>query len=188
MLFFFFICFFVFDLYESPKYLMGRGKEELAVEIVHKVAEYNGKTSNLTLEDLRRVGSYTVRADDPEGQQDTSVLAAVRRQFRKFSGDHVRALFATPKLAWSTSLLIIIWGLYSCELSVTIKVLMVCYLQHSSVSHFHCITASLHTSLLPEEQSSAMDLSTLLVCLCTNHLVVFGPHSLSSIDRNVTQS
>ena len=55
MLFFFFIRFFVFDLYESPKYLMGRGKEELAVEIVHKVAEYNGKTSNLTLEDRKSV-------------------------------------------------------------------------------------------------------------------------------------
>jgi hypothetical protein len=127
MLFFFFIRFFVFDLYESPKYLMGRGKEKLAVEIVHKVAEYNGKTSKLTVNDLRRAGKYPVRADEPESQQDTSALAAVRRQFRKFSGDHVRALFAKPKLAWSTSLLIIIWGLYSFESFISIVVLMVCY-------------------------------------------------------------
>lgn len=110
MLFLFFIRFFVFNLYESPKYLMGRGKEKLAVEIVHKVAAYNGKTSNLTLEDLRSAGSYSAHTDFPEGQHDTSAIAAVRRQLRKFSGDHVRALFATRKLAWSTSLLIIIWG------------------------------------------------------------------------------
>ena len=112
MLFFFFICFFVFNLYQSPKYLMGCSKEELAIKIVHKVAEYNGKMSNLTLEDLGRVGSYTVHANNLGGQQDMSVLVAVQRQLRKFSGNHVGALLATPNLAWSTSLLIIIWGLY----------------------------------------------------------------------------
>ncbi|KAG6917195.1 hypothetical protein DXG01_003538 [Tephrocybe rancida] len=51
------IRFFVFKLYESPKYLMGRGRDETAVEVVHRVAELNGTTSNLTLEDLVKAGS-----------------------------------------------------------------------------------------------------------------------------------
>ncbi|KIM73500.1 hypothetical protein PILCRDRAFT_829085 [Piloderma croceum F 1598] len=111
MLFLFFIRFFLFNLYESPKYLMGRGREQEAVEVVHKVAAYNGKTSNLSLHDLERPGAYGVHDDLPEELHDTSAIAAIRRQLSKFSGEHIRALFATRKLAWSTSLLIVIWAL-----------------------------------------------------------------------------
>ena len=38
--------FFVFHLYESPKYLMGKGKDEEAVEVVRCVAVYNGRIVN----------------------------------------------------------------------------------------------------------------------------------------------
>lgn len=105
------IRFFVFKLYESPKYLMGRGREMQAVEVVHKVAAYNGKTSHLSVEDLERVGRYVEYSDvEPEGQQDTSAIGAIRRKLRQFSGGHVKALFATKKLAWSSSILIVLWG------------------------------------------------------------------------------
>lgn len=100
--------FFVFNLYESPKYLMGRGKDAAAVEVVHKVAQYNGVTSNLGVEELERVGKYGGEIEDTG--VDTSALGAIKRQMSKFSGDHVRALFATRKLAWSTSILIVLWG------------------------------------------------------------------------------
>jgi MFS family permease len=36
---------FCFTIYESPKYLMGKGKDEEAVKVVHEVARRNGKTS-----------------------------------------------------------------------------------------------------------------------------------------------
>ena len=36
-------------LLESPRYLVGKGKDEEIVRIVHELARYNGKTSNLTL-------------------------------------------------------------------------------------------------------------------------------------------
>ena len=42
----FFIRFVCFTIYESPKYLMGKGRDEDAVRIVHEVARRNGKTSN----------------------------------------------------------------------------------------------------------------------------------------------
>jgi MFS family permease len=42
----FFIRFVLFTIYESPKYLMGKGRDEEAVKVVHEVARRNGKTSN----------------------------------------------------------------------------------------------------------------------------------------------
>lgn len=112
--------YFCFNLYESPKYLMGRGRDEEAVAVVHKVAAYNGKTSSLRVEQLQEIDGLapssrtSVVSDDPEkgGARgfDTSAKAAALRKMEKFSTDHVRSLFATRKLAWSTSLLIALWG------------------------------------------------------------------------------
>ncbi|KAG9309971.1 MFS general substrate transporter [Chiua virens] len=103
--------FFVFHLYESPKYLMGRGKDEAAVEIIHKVAAYNGKTSSLTVEQLK--GPEGLARDSPErvAVMDVSAMGAVRRKVAIFDSSHVKPLFATRKLAYSTSLLIVLWAL-----------------------------------------------------------------------------
>ncbi|EMD40181.1 major facilitator superfamily [Gelatoporia subvermispora B] len=112
MLLLFILRFFVFHLYESPKYLMGRGRDAEAVEVVHRVARYNGRTSSLTLEQLREAGDIGKGMDENEQKQmDTSAKAAVKRKLEKFSYSHVQALFATRKLAYSTSLLIILWAL-----------------------------------------------------------------------------
>ncbi|KAH8111509.1 MFS general substrate transporter [Phellopilus nigrolimitatus] len=106
--------FFVFTLYESPKYLMGRGRDAEAVAIVHKVAAYNGKTSSLSIEHLLAIEKrFKAHGESDSGDAsgiDTSALAAARRKLEKFNGGHVKALFATKKLAWSTSLLIVLWA------------------------------------------------------------------------------
>lgn len=104
------IRFFVFHLHESPKYLMGRGRDAEAVEVVHKVAAYNGKTSNLTLEDLTK---FDQEPDAVEGHKalDTSTKAAVQRNVEKFSANHIKSLFRTRTLAISTSLIILIWAI-----------------------------------------------------------------------------
>jgi hypothetical protein len=113
------IRFFIFRLYESPKYLMGRGRFKEAVEVVHAVAAYNGKTSDLTVQQLEAAGisnaPVTESRDSEKGagtpELDTSAWAALRRQLEHFNADHVRALFATKQLAYSTTLVIIIWGI-----------------------------------------------------------------------------
>ncbi|MCJ1348812.1 hypothetical protein MMC31_007045 [Peltigera leucophlebia] len=98
-----FICRFVFfTLYESPKFLMGRGKDEQAVRIVHEVARRNGKTSDLTLADLQ--------VFDEAGHQGTDTAAVLARKLEKINFTHVRSLFATRKLAYSTSLITLIWA------------------------------------------------------------------------------
>ena len=113
MLLCFCLRFFVFHLYESPKYLMGRGRDAEAVEVIHKVARYNGRTSSLTLEMLQEA-ERAVLGDKPRAvgapALDTSARAAMMRKLSAFSGEHVQSLFATRKLAYSTSLLIILWG------------------------------------------------------------------------------
>lgn len=98
-----FICRFVFfTLYESPKYLMGKGKDEQAVQIVHEVARRNGKTSSLTLADLQAL--------DADGHQGTDAAAILARRLEKLNFTHVRSLFATKKLAYSTSLITLLWA------------------------------------------------------------------------------
>ena len=105
------IRFFLFKLYESPKYLMGRGRDQDAVNVMHKVAAYNGKTTTLTAKNLEDAGSDASQKNGGEAKGlDTSAAAAFKHQLDKMSTNHVKALFTTRKLAWSTSLLIIIWG------------------------------------------------------------------------------
>lgn len=88
---------------------MGRGRDADAVAVVHKVAAYNGTTSSLTLEDLTKCGAST-NLDEKYTGMDTSAMGAAKRQLAKFDSSHIKALFQTRQLAWSTSLTISIWG------------------------------------------------------------------------------
>jgi hypothetical protein len=99
----FFIRFVLFTIHESPKYLMGKGRDEEAVRIVHEVARRNGKTSDLTLDDLK--------ACEPEGYEaQTNAAAAVKRRLEQVNLDRVRTLFATRRLALSTGLIMAVWA------------------------------------------------------------------------------
>ena len=113
MMILWFIRFFVFKLYESPKYLMGRGRDQDAVVVVHEIARYNGVHSSLSIGELKDAESiYGIAAsagerEHVEGNHDGSIA---RQHLSKFDLNHVYPLFATRKLALSTSLLIILWG------------------------------------------------------------------------------
>lgn len=99
----FVVRFVFFTIYESPKYLMGKGRDEDAVKVVHEVARRNKTTSSLTIE--------TLRACEPQGgAQHTDAAAAIKRRLEKFNLTHVRALFQTRKLAMSTGLIMVVWA------------------------------------------------------------------------------
>jgi hypothetical protein len=92
-----------FTIHESPKYLMGKGRDEEAVRIVHEVARRNGKTTALTVEELR--------ACEPEGYvRQARVGDAVKRKLEDVKFERVSALFATRKLALSTGLIMAVWA------------------------------------------------------------------------------
>ena len=104
----------LFDLNKLPKYLMGRGKDATAIKIVHKWLSCNGVKRTLMVEELKWAGRC-----NGEIEGDMSVLGAIRKQMTKVSGDHVRALFMTKKLAWSMSILILLWGKFSSTFFIT---------------------------------------------------------------------
>ena len=99
-----FVVRFVFPLYESPKYLMSRGRDDQAVAVVHEVARRNGRPSNLTVADLQRFDAVGGEA------QRTDAGAALQRRLQKLNLSHVRALFGSVRLAYSTSLIMAVWA------------------------------------------------------------------------------
>ena len=99
----FVIRFVFFSIYESPKYLIGKGRDEEAVRVVHEVAKRNGKTSSLTLDDLK--------ACEPEGfVAHTSAADAVKRRMEQVDMKKIKVLFSSFKMGLSTSLIMAVWA------------------------------------------------------------------------------
>lgn len=94
-----FICrFFLFHLYESPKYLLARGRQSDAVASVHGIAHKNRTKTWLTEEILNEIGGY------PEEVADEKLTFAeiVRRNLSKFSLERIGPLFSSKKLGFSS--------------------------------------------------------------------------------------
>lgn len=96
--------FFLFNLMESPRYLIGKGEDEKAVEVIHRLAQYNRGESSLTLDQLKTV-------EDRQPLEKRKGGKAVLSQTSNYTVGHIKALFRTRKMAFSTSLLISIWGM-----------------------------------------------------------------------------
>jgi hypothetical protein len=90
-----FICrFFLFHLYESPKFLLARGRQEDAVATVHGIAYKNKAKTWLTVDILNEIGGYPAE-NQPQALSNKEII---QRYLSKFSLDRVRPLFATKKL------------------------------------------------------------------------------------------
>ncbi|KAI4907044.1 hypothetical protein J4E90_009938 [Alternaria incomplexa] len=96
-----------FTIFESPKFLMGKGRDTDAVRIVHEVARRNGKECSLTIEELESCNNFALPGTV---QQTSTASAAVKRKLQKLDSSHVKALFATKKLAFSTSTITLVWA------------------------------------------------------------------------------
>ncbi|KAK2744622.1 hypothetical protein FQN57_004227 [Myotisia sp. PD_48] len=102
-----FLCrFFLFHLYESPKFLLSRGRQNEAVAVVHAVAYKNKAKTWLTEEILNEVGGHPEQTNN----QKLSNVEIIRRQMGKFSGERIAPLFATKRLAITTLLLWFCWA------------------------------------------------------------------------------
>ena len=53
----FFLRFVVFRFQESPKFLLYRGRDDRAVEVLQKIARFNGRESSITLESFEALTS-----------------------------------------------------------------------------------------------------------------------------------
>ncbi|KAJ6537776.1 MFS general substrate transporter [Mycena capillaripes] len=102
------IRFFAFNLLESPRFLVGIGADQAAVDVIHQMAAYNSTTTTLSLEDLTRVEEKRVN----ETEKDMRPLVG---RTSIFTMTHINALFATRKMAISTSMLIALWAIIGLE-------------------------------------------------------------------------
>lgn len=102
----------LFTLFESPKFLMGKGRNEEAVQVVREIAKRNGRRTSFSL-------SHLMGTEDSENENDYGIQTPapalttqniIRMRLEKLSLEHVRALFDTPRRAWSTSLIILVWA------------------------------------------------------------------------------
>ena len=113
-LFIFFLRFVVFRFQESPKYLLYRGKDEKAVKVLHHIAKFNGRESDITMD----VFNALTEEDASVGSGDTGtpILGAGAKQLKSTPWEKVKLelvrykiLFATMTLARIT---ILVWVIY----------------------------------------------------------------------------
>ncbi|KAI5377699.1 hypothetical protein J4E82_003442 [Alternaria postmessia] len=105
--FFMFICrFFLFHLYESPKFLLSRGRQAEAVATVYGIAHYNKTHTWLTEDILNQIGG-----DQEVTQEDTklSVFEIIKRSLSRFSMKRFKTLFQDKKIGLTTALLWFQW-------------------------------------------------------------------------------
>lgn len=102
-----FICrFFLFHLYESPKFLLSKGRQEEAVATVHAIAYKNKRKTWLTVDILNEIGGHP----DAVASQTLSNVELIKRQLSKFSGERIGPLFAEKRLGITTALLWFCWA------------------------------------------------------------------------------
>ena len=77
-------------------------------KVIHKIAKRNRTTSTLTVEDLRAAAAPYLgdKIDSPTVETKFTTLELVKHSFDNMKSDHIKALFSTRRLAWSTSLVI----------------------------------------------------------------------------------
>jgi len=94
-----------FHLFESPKFLLSRGRQAEAVAVVHGIAYRNNRKTWLTEEILDAVADDTGRL--PRRPSATNLL---KEKLASFSGQRIRPLFRNQKLGLTTALIWFCWA------------------------------------------------------------------------------
>ncbi|KAL6233793.1 hypothetical protein BDW75DRAFT_251807 [Aspergillus navahoensis] len=102
-----FIRIFVFEMPETPRYLLSQGKDQAAVDAVNYVARQNGKPEPLTLLMLQAIDARL--GIIPNATEGLSTKEILKENMTEFRGEHYRALFATRKLSRHTALVWAVW-------------------------------------------------------------------------------
>jgi len=96
--------FIVFDLQESSKYLIAKGRDQEAIEVLQRIARRNGKTISLTLEKLQSI-------QDSSAVPRLTNFQLVKSSFSSISLSHIRPLFRGKRLAINTTMVLSLWVL-----------------------------------------------------------------------------
>ncbi|ORY64970.1 major facilitator superfamily domain-containing protein [Pseudomassariella vexata] len=102
----FLVRFFVFHLFESPKYLLSQGRQAEAVAVVHGIAHRNHAKTWLTEEILDAVVDGEIVQ---HSMTRLSTANIIKRNLSSFSVAHLKPLFSTRKLGQATMLMWFCW-------------------------------------------------------------------------------
>ncbi|KAF4469201.1 hypothetical protein FALBO_3899 [Fusarium albosuccineum] len=100
----------IFRVYETPKYLLGKGLDQQAVDVIQKIAARNKTTTWLTISHFETIDAeLNSTAAEENAAPNTDHRNIVRRNMEKFKPEKLRSLFASPQIALSTSLMLFLW-------------------------------------------------------------------------------
>lgn len=105
--------FFLFHLFESPKFLLNQKRQDEAVAVVHGLAYRNGTKTWLTSKLLDEVASGDGEQGSMAAAQQLPTKPAsslLREKIKGFSGERLRPLFQTKSLGLATSLIWFCWA------------------------------------------------------------------------------
>ncbi|KAL4874304.1 major facilitator superfamily domain-containing protein [Aspergillus karnatakaensis] len=103
-LFIFSARFLLFSFHESPKWLVSKGREQEAIDVLHKIAKFNGvETPTLTMDDFHRV-DIAAGLGDQQPQAPNASAKDVTRNMVKSLG-FLRGLFLNRRQCFSFVLL-----------------------------------------------------------------------------------
>ncbi|KAF3809395.1 putative MFS-type transporter PB1E7.08c [Colletotrichum gloeosporioides] len=108
----FVVRFFAFRLFESPKFLLSKGRQAEAVAVVHGIAYRNGAKTWLTEEILDAVVEG-VATDDDDGTTASRrgrTAGVLKDKMKSFSADRLRPLFKTRTLGLATAIVWFVWA------------------------------------------------------------------------------
>ena len=107
----FFLRFVVFRFQESPKFLLYRGRDAKAVDVLQKIAKFNSRESSITLESFKALSDeHTAMAhsitDIPiyDTGVESTWVEKIKHEFQRF-----KILFSSFRLARLT---ILVWITY----------------------------------------------------------------------------
>jgi hypothetical protein len=99
----FFARYLIFRFHESPKFLVSKGREQDAINVLHKIAKFNGaEPPTLTIEDFQQIDrAARVSSEEPVGTRSAkSVIISTFKSLRFLNG-----LFANKLQCFSFFLL-----------------------------------------------------------------------------------
>ena len=113
-IFIFFLRFVVFRFQESPKFLLYRGRDTKAVEVLHKIAKFNGRESTVTLEVFEALNDEATST--ASGDSDRPMLGASTKRLKEKWSSRLSTELQRYKILFSTftmaRLTLLVWITY----------------------------------------------------------------------------
>jgi hypothetical protein len=101
----------VFRFHESPKFLLTKGRDDQAVEVLQHISKFNGRECTITLEDFEKL---TFEHEELYGKADVATIdvKATYAEKLKHGLSRYQQLFSSGPVAWLT---VCVWMIYICD-------------------------------------------------------------------------